>query len=1062
MSRDDQRTGPVAGSVADLPVEQQQLLDEACDAFEGKWRSGGRPDISAALLELPEAIRPVAARELIALDVHYRRRRGETPTFADYAARFPDQDSDWLAGVVADADPNAGTATGTGTAVLPPARTGERFGDYELLGEIAHGAMGVVYRARQVSLDRTVALKVIRAGEFANPDEVRRFRQEAAAAATLDHPHIVPVFEVGECRGIPFYAMRLIEGASLDAGMPGWAVPKAASRAEAKERQRAAAALVGTIAWAVHHAHQRGILHRDLKPGNILLDAAGTPHVADFGLARRIGTDSTLTLTGAILGTPSYMAPEQAAGGKEVTTQADVWGLGAILYELLAGRPPFKTGDVLETLRQVREAEPARPRVACPAVDRDLETIALKCLEKDPARRYASAAALADDLDRYLHGEPILARRAGPLERTAKWVRRNPAGAGLVGLETVTAAAVIWGLVALSYNAELTEGKKKLEVANGELTTAKSDLEVVNRRLVGLNGELTTTNGKLDSVNTNLRSVNDRLDDALGRVTVERNEAHRLRDLAEKRRELVRHLFYVAQFRGADRSWREGRLHFASEQLFRRSVGGPDFRRMAGLELDLLGVGEAKVVHVGAWPDELKEEDRKPEDVIRNVTISPCGKWVAIRDRFNIIRVWSVATGAEERCEILDEPNARQVRVKDAIWTLPAVTPIVPEVHSEDDLRELQLGGTNTLKIVARNTGSALPFSIDLHPLFAARLVKSTLIVATGGQDAPVAVTVVALPPDVPVVYPVSPRRLQINAVCFHPDEKRMACSSATGVRILAIPGGKDLTPEAFKLGGSYCRAKYSPCGRYLAGYDLNTVTVYDAATTQRVMSCKPDELGPALIERVNDIAFQPGGSLLAIAGDTGRIHLWDLTGRQATRILHQKPSARALGLDFSPDGKRLASGTQCTGSVVGTGVASQSRVTIWDVETGKADHSFPGMNGLTAGVAWSPDGRLVAAGTTVTGDRDGRPELKVFDANTGETVYTLGEGVDDVFSLVFSNDGRRLVSGSGKRPGVRKYGEVIVWDMATGLELLRVREPQNNVYGVAISASGRWFATGR
>jgi eukaryotic-like serine/threonine-protein kinase len=276
-------------------------------------------------------------------------------------------------------------------------------GDYELLAEIARGAMGVVFRARQRSANRVVAVKMILAGHLAGPTEVRRFRAEAEAAANLDHPHILPVYEVGEHDGRPFFSMKLARGGTL-----------AARVSELVADPPAAAALVAKLARAVHHAHQRGILHRDLKPANVLLDADGSPLVTDFGLAKRTGTESGATHSGAIVGTPSYMAPEQARGDRQITTAADVYALGAILYELLAGRPPFKGDSIIETLRQVTDREPDHPRAVHPQADPDLSAVALKCLEKDPAARYESAAALADDLDRWAAGEPTRARPLSP------------------------------------------------------------------------------------------------------------------------------------------------------------------------------------------------------------------------------------------------------------------------------------------------------------------------------------------------------------------------------------------------------------------------------------------------------------------------------------------------------------------------------------------------------------------------------------------------------------------------------------------------------------------------
>ncbi len=301
---------------------------------------------------------------------------------------------------------------------------GRSFGDYELLEEIARGGMGVVYKARQISLNRIVALKMILAGQLASGSDVQRFRAEAEAAAHLQHPNIVSIHEVGEHDGQQYFSMDYVDGPSL-----------AARVAAGPQPPGEAAALVRAAAEAVHYAHQRGVIHRDLKPANVLVDEHGQPRVTDFGLAKRVSGGSGLTATGAVLGTPGFMAPEQAAGKKDLGPAADVYSLGAVLYALLTARPPFQARSDLDTVLQVLESEVVSPRRVNRAVDRDLETICLKCLEKDPRRRYASAKELADDLGRYLEGEAIVARPLGPLGRAGRWARRRPAlAATLVAL----------------------------------------------------------------------------------------------------------------------------------------------------------------------------------------------------------------------------------------------------------------------------------------------------------------------------------------------------------------------------------------------------------------------------------------------------------------------------------------------------------------------------------------------------------------------------------------------------------------------------------------------------
>jgi TolB-like protein/Tfp pilus assembly protein PilF/tRNA A-37 threonylcarbamoyl transferase component Bud32 len=304
--------------------------------------------------------------------------------------------------------------------------------DYELLEEIGRGGQGVVYRARQKSLNRTVALKIIRISHGRTKAHLKRFRLEAEAAAKLNHPFVVPIHEIGQRKGRCYFSMGLVEGGRLDQ----------IARREPMSPRRATE-VIAKLARTIHYAHQHGIVHRDIKPGNILLDTKGEPHLTDFGVARLLETENDATFTIEVSGTPSYMAPEQAqANNGPVSSATDVYGLGAVLYELLAGQPPFISGTPFETVRLLLETEPRQPRLLNPKVDRDLSTICLKCLEKDPKRRYSSALALAEDLEHWLRHEPISARRTGVLARGRKWVRRNPAAAALVVMSVLLASAV--------------------------------------------------------------------------------------------------------------------------------------------------------------------------------------------------------------------------------------------------------------------------------------------------------------------------------------------------------------------------------------------------------------------------------------------------------------------------------------------------------------------------------------------------------------------------------------------------------------------------------------------
>jgi serine/threonine-protein kinase len=439
-------------SLSGLPLAEALRVEQFCTRFEAAWSApAARPRLEDFLpgWEGSAAGRAALFCELLQLELAYRCRHGDRPACAEYCSRFPGQQT-LVAGVFAevglDADlphpQQASTVTETVTGAARGQETAAgawpEVPGYEILAMLGRGGMGTVFKASQLSARRTVALKVIRADRLQSLEDdaqrrkwVARFHWEAEAVANLDHPHIVPLYDVGEHAGQPFFSMKLVEGGSLFATVERFG-----------HDPRTAAELTAKVAHAVHHAHQRQILHRDLKPHNILLDQGGQPLVTDFGLACRIElTGVPGTAAEGVLGTPGYMAPEQARAERALTTAVDVYGLGAVLYFLLTGQPPHQGHSLGRVITDVLEKEPPRPRTLNPRVDRDLEAICLKCLRKDPAQRYGSAQAVAEELERWLRGESILARHANPLERLRKWARRRPALTAALGAALLAVVA---------------------------------------------------------------------------------------------------------------------------------------------------------------------------------------------------------------------------------------------------------------------------------------------------------------------------------------------------------------------------------------------------------------------------------------------------------------------------------------------------------------------------------------------------------------------------------------------------------------------------------------------
>ncbi|MEO1614433.1 MAG: protein kinase [Planctomycetota bacterium] len=455
-------------------------IDMICDRFESEWLAGNAPQIGDFLGEVEPGQRPRLFDELLQLDLEYRgkgstgERRTLLEQFPEFRTEiekaFKQQLDDTLAGTVNVDETQAMNSGESDSEDFDfDAISGRRLGGYELLGEIARGGMGVVFRARQIEANRIVAIKMILSGNLAGKDEIERFKTEAEAAAKLDHPNIVPIFDVGRQGNQHYFSMGLVEGPSF----------KQLIRDQAISRKEAAA-LIRELALAIHYAHENGVIHRDLKPANILLDSDRKPKITDFGLSKVLDRSTQLTGTGQLLGTPAYMSPEQASGDMStVGPLSDVYSLGAILYELITGTLPFKSESIIEVLSKIRLEEPPAPRTISRDVDADIETICIKCLEKEPEQRYESARALADDLERYLLGEPVRARPIRRSQKIVRWCKRRPVIAGLAAclLASITLFGGSTTYFALISRSRGTQVEREREQANEMLDVAQLAIE---------------------------------------------------------------------------------------------------------------------------------------------------------------------------------------------------------------------------------------------------------------------------------------------------------------------------------------------------------------------------------------------------------------------------------------------------------------------------------------------------------------------------------------------------------------------------------------------------------
>ncbi|MGF1582155.1 MAG: protein kinase [Gemmataceae bacterium] len=468
---------PRLRDVTDLPLSVILEVNELCDKFEKDFQARNCVRVEDILGKREISHRSTVLQQLVILEMALRNRAGEDWSAQEYIARFPNLDPDWVRLQREEHTRHAEVQEKKETQLLPAVAVtsktvrlsnyvgvGGHIADHDILAELGRGGMGVVYKARELSLGRVVALKVILAGDHAGPHQTARFRAEAEAVAKLHHPNIVQIYGFGEHNGIPYFSLEFVDGGNLAQKVRGIPQPP-----------QEAAELIECLARAIHTAHLEGLVHRDLKPANILLTSSGEPKITDFGLVKRLEESELLTQTGSILGTPTYMAPEQALGHpKQVGPLADVYALGVMLYELLTGRPPFLGANTFDTIHQVRHAEPVALRQFQSKIPRDLETICLKCLQKDPTKRYGSALKLAEDVRRFLNDEPIEARPVGRAEQFWKWTKRSPRTALAIGV-VLLAVIVTTGMGVWSY-IQVQESARQARVAADE---ARSKLELL-------------------------------------------------------------------------------------------------------------------------------------------------------------------------------------------------------------------------------------------------------------------------------------------------------------------------------------------------------------------------------------------------------------------------------------------------------------------------------------------------------------------------------------------------------------------------------------------------------